>query len=111
MSNEEIKTFLGHILESIGDIENYMADLSPDQFLKSKIVQDAVTRRLEIMGEATKNIPKDFRAKYPEVPWQDIAGLRDVLIHHYFGVDQELTFDLIKNDIPNLKILITKLIL
>jgi len=72
---------------SIEKIEEYTTDVNEEEFYKNTFVQDAVLRRLEIIGEAVKNIPDDFRAKYPDIPWRQIAGMRDVLIHAYFGVN------------------------
>lgn len=95
--------FLKHILESIGLIEKYTKGFKKKKFKKSRKIQDAVIRNLEIIGEATKNLPKDFTAKHPEISWSKIAGLRDVLIHMYFGVDLDMTWDVIKNHLPDLK--------
>lgn len=81
------KIFLEHILQSIEAIEDYVKDLTKDDFLNSPIVQDAVIRRIEIIGEASKNLPEDFKNEHPEVLWKDIAGMRDILIHKYFGID------------------------
>jgi uncharacterized protein with HEPN domain len=66
-------------------------------------IQDAVIRRLEIIGEAVKNLPPDFKERYTNIPWQQIAGMRDVLIHEYFGVDLNLTWQTVREDIPSLK--------
>lgn len=66
-------------------------------------LQDAVIRRIEIMGEAVKNTAEDFKEKYPDVPWQDIAGTRDKLIHGYFGIDLELIWEVTQSNIPELK--------
>ena len=95
--------FLEHILESIELIEEYIENIDKDSFIKSKNIQDSVIRRLEIIGEAAKNLPFDFREKYNSIEWNKIAGMRDVLIHHYFGVDLKLIWNLIKKDIPKLK--------
>lgn len=78
--------YLDHILDSIGWIEEYTEGMEGPDFLSNKLVQDGTIRQIEIIGEATKNLSKDFREKYPQVPWKDIAGMRDRLIHHYFGV-------------------------
>jgi uncharacterized protein with HEPN domain len=96
-------TFIEHILESISLIEKYTDKLSKEDFLKSQSVQDAVIRRLEIIGEATKNINSGFKKDHSEIPWKKIAGMRDVLIHEYFGVDLELTWKTVKEDLPHLK--------
>lgn len=66
-------------------------------------LQDAVIRRIEIIGEAVKNIPDGIKGKYPEIPWKEIAGMRDILIHEYFGIDLELTWEVVTRDIPDLK--------
>lgn len=97
------KIFLQHILESIFEIEKYTMDVSEDKFMKSTQIQDAVIRRLEIIGEAAKNIPERIKIEYDFVPWKKVAGSRDVLIHAYFEVDLESVWDTATKDIPKLK--------
>ncbi|MEI7890745.1 MAG: DUF86 domain-containing protein [bacterium] len=104
------KIFLTHILKSIERIEDDTAGLSEAQFSRALTVQDAVVRRLEIIGEAVRNIADDFRKKHTKIPWKKMAGLRDVLIHEYFGVDMELVWKIINNDIPKLKKQILKIV-
>ncbi|VVB88458.1 Uncharacterised protein [uncultured archaeon] len=97
------EVFLEHILESIELIENYTANKTISDFIKSVQFQDSIIRRIEIIGEAVKNLPDDVKNSYPEVPWKKIAGMRDVLIHEYFGIDLELTWQVVQKDIPDLK--------
>lgn len=95
--------FIGHIIESIELIEGYSEKLTTDTFKKDQGMQDAIIRRLEIIGEAVKNIPSTFRAKYPEIPWKQMAGMRDILIHEYFDVDLPLTWAVVKRELPPIK--------
>lgn len=97
------RIFLQHILESIDKIEEFTSKIRLKDFLELAQVQDAVIRRLEIIGEAAKNIPADFKKKHPNIPWAEMAKTRDKLIHGYFGVDLELTWDIIENDLPALR--------
>jgi uncharacterized protein with HEPN domain len=97
------KFFLSHIIDSIILIEKYTGNIDAENFNNSIPIQDQVYRRLEIIGEAVKNLPQDFRSKFEEVDWKKIAGLRDVLIHNYFGIDSSLAWKVVKEEIPELK--------
>lgn len=95
--------FIGHILDEIIKIENSIKNLSKKDFKEDVDIQDATMRRLEIIGEATKNLPDKFKNKHKEIPWNKITGTRDKLIHHYFGVDLDLTWKIVKEEVPDLK--------
>lgn len=97
------KIFLKHILESIEEIEKYTTGVSGDKFFRDSQMQDAVIRRLEIIGEAVKNLPLAFRKKHVHIPWKEMGGMRDILIHEYFGVDIDLVWKVVEKDIPALK--------
>jgi len=99
----DMRLYIQDILESIEAIEEYVQSTTEEQFYRNRQVQDAVLRRLEIIGEAVKNLDEDFRNKYPEIPWKRVAGLRDVLIHEYFGVSLKRVWRVIKIDLVNLK--------
>lgn len=104
------QVFLKHILESIEWIEKETKNLSKDKFIQNVPRQDIVIRRLEIIGEAVKNLPAGFRKKYPDIPWQKIAGLRDKLIHGYFGIDLELVWEIVQKNLPPFKEQIKKIL-
>jgi uncharacterized protein with HEPN domain len=97
------KVFIQHMLDSIVLIEKYLQGKTKDDFFSSEQLQDAVIRRLEIIGEAVKNLPEEIIKKHPALPWKQIAGMRDILIHQYFGVDLELTWQVIQIEVPGLK--------
>ena len=107
IKNDQV--YLEHILEAITKIESFVIGLTKTDFDRNVMIQDAVIRNFEIIGEATKKISKQFTQSHAEVPWQDMAGMRDKLIHDYLDVDLEVVWKTIEVDLPLLKDLITKI--
>ena len=101
MSDENI--YLKHILDAIYRIEEYTTGIEYEEFSNKNIVQAAVIREIEIIGEASKKLTQVIKEKYANVPWKKIAGMRDKLIHDYMGVDIDAVWDTVKKDIPELK--------
>jgi uncharacterized protein with HEPN domain len=99
----EYKLYLEDILESITKIDDYIGNMNFDDLKADTRTIDAIVRNLEVIGEATKNIPSEIKDKYPNIEWKKIAGIRDILIHAYFTVDLEILWDIVKNKLPYLK--------
>ena len=95
--------YLRHILVEADYLVGEVAGLTRDDFLANETLRRAFVRSLEIIGEATKKVPEDFRAQHPLVEWRAMAGMRDRLIHDYFGADYELVWDVVRNRIPDLR--------
>lgn len=99
----DLKVYLEDIIESAKLIENYLDGVSDFDFGKDIGTQDKVIRRLEVIGEAVKNLPDFFREKHKSIPWRQIAGMRDVLTHEYFDVKVRRIWKVAKEDLPKLK--------
>lgn len=106
----DYRVYLDDILAAILKIERYTKRLSQRKFHRDAKTFDAVIRNLEIIGEAIKKVPGTVRSKHPDIEWKKIAGLRDILIHEYFGVDAEIIWDIVKNKLPGLKLQIKKML-
>jgi len=103
------RVYLAHILECIERIESYVAS-GKDVFFTQSLVQDAVIRNFEIIGEAAKRIPEAYRIANPKIPWSDLAAFRDVLIHQYEGISLPRVWQVIERELPSLKIAIASLL-
>jgi uncharacterized protein with HEPN domain len=104
MSSRADRDLLCDILEALRRAEAYSAGQSYGQFLADTKTQDAIIRTLEIVGEATKRLSQALRERYPEIPWKNMAGVRDKLIHDYFGVNVDIVWQIIRDELPPLAI-------
>lgn len=96
------RLYLGHILEAAGRIVAY-GERGEDAFRSDLMVQDAIVRNLQVMGEAVKKVSASTRTAHPEIPWKDIAGMRDRVVHDYFGISLEIVWDVVQNHVPPLR--------
>ncbi len=106
----DVVIYLQDIIDAMLAIEKFVGSLGFNEFKNDDMISSAVIRKFEIIGEATKQIPEDIRNAYPDVQWKEMAGMRDRLIHFYFGVKYELVWHTIKDVIPLLKPIINKII-
>ena len=100
MKDDEV--YLRHIRDAIGCVTDYTKG-GREEFLRSRQVQDAVIRNLEIIGEAVKRLSTEMRAQHPDIPWKQIAGMRDEMIHKYFGVDVAIVWKVVERHLPTLR--------
>lgn len=110
MSNRQTSELLLDIKEAAKRIGGYIRGMSYPEFLDDQKTQDAVVRNIEIIGEAVKKLPETFRAQHTGIPWKEIAGTRDKLIHDYFGVNFDILWNISKNEIPGIRNKIDKLL-
>jgi len=108
--SRDVLVYFEDILEAIKRIDTYTTDFHLDRFKSDPKTVDAVVRNFEIIGEAVKKIPDSIRKQHPSIEWQKIAGLRDILIHEYFGIDAEIIWDVIQTKLPSFKNTISKII-
>ncbi len=101
--------YIEHIQSSVNRIQSYTSGLNLDLFLENHMVQDAIVRQLEVIGEATKRISQDFRDQHQDIPWKDMAAMRDKLIHDYIEVDFKMVWNTARIDIPELERLLEAL--
>jgi uncharacterized protein with HEPN domain len=104
------QAYLQHILDEVDFLLSGTANVSFEQFIRDPTLTRACARSLEIIGEASKNVPDGFKRLHPEVDWRRLAGMRDKIIHHYFGVNWEIVWDAIKSKLPELRAQVTPLL-
>ena len=107
----EIADYLEDILEAIGEVETFVTWMTFETFAVDKKTVNAVIRSLEVLGEATKHVPASFRNKHPEIPWSRMAGMRDVLIHDYMGVDLKTVWKVAEERLSEIKPLIAEIVI
>jgi uncharacterized protein with HEPN domain len=107
---DEFLDYVEDVLKAMDDASTFVRGMNYDSFVKDRKTVYAVIRALEIIGEATKNIPTPVKARYPEIPWKDMAGMRDKVIHAYFGVDLKRVWSTVNVDIPAIKPCFEKLL-
>lgn len=100
---KDYRDYLKDIINSIDDISVFTKGMTFNRFIKDKKTSNAVVRSLEVMGEAAKHIPAPLRQRYRNIPWKSISGMRDKLIHEYFGVDLRIVWQTLKEELPSLK--------
>jgi uncharacterized protein with HEPN domain len=105
----EFRDYINDIIEATNNIQKFVQDLDYDHFFHDKKTTYAVVRGLEIIGEASKNIPNDIKENYPDIPWKEITGMRDKIAHEYFGVDLKIVWQTIQEDLPFYKKVINKI--
>jgi uncharacterized protein with HEPN domain len=110
MSDRRDRDYLGDIQEAMQRITAYIAGMAYEQFLKDIKTQDAVVRNLEVIGEATKSLSETLRRTHTHIPWKDLAGVRDKMIHHYFGVNYEIVWTIARKEVPELMPSISRLL-
>jgi len=106
----DYRLFIKDILEAIEDIEVFIGKMSFDTFHSDKKTRSAVVWKLEVIGEASKNVPASIRSKYKALPWKDMAGMRDKISHFYFGIDYQIVWEVVRRKLPTVKPVVKKML-
>ncbi len=109
MNDKDDLAFIEHILSSISAIGEFSEGMNKKELISNRLKQSAIVREIEIIGEAVKNISETLKNRHKDIEWKEIAGTRDKMIHHYFGVDLDIIWDIVKINIPKLKKKILKI--
>jgi len=109
-AKREFILYLEDMLQSMERIEEYLGSLNFRKFKMNYLIVDAIIRNFEIIGEASKNVPKNVQEKYPEIPWKKMYGLRNLIAHEYFGIDYEMIWEIAKKNLPQNRTDLTKII-
>ncbi len=96
----DYRVFLDDILEAVTKVPEYTAGFSDEQFFADRKTVEAVVWNLQIIGEAAKKVPEEIRSRYPDLPWRDMAGLQDIIVHQYFGIKLDVIWKIVQNDVP-----------
>ena len=109
MKDRDLRDYINDLVEACEDILSFTKGMSYSDFAGDKKTVNAVIRSLEVIGEATKKLPISFRDNYPDIPWRQMAGMRDKLIHEYFGIDKQMVWQAIEKHIPDILPLIKEI--
>jgi uncharacterized protein with HEPN domain len=109
MTSRDPRLYLAHIRDALADIASYTAP-GRDAFFASKMTRDAVVRNIEIIGEAVKRLPASLTEREPQIPWKNIAGMRDVIVHDYFEIDDQIVWSVVERELPKLREAIERLL-
>lgn len=107
MNEKDDSVYIEHMLECILRINQYIEN--KEQFYQSHLIQDAVVRNLQVMAESSQRLSVDTKKKYPEIPWKNISGFRNILVHGYLGVDLEIIWSVVEQELPGLETVLTKI--
>ena len=110
MKKRDYSDYLQDIIDSCSDVQEFIKGMSYSDFIGDKKTKSATIRAIEVIGEAVKNIPTAFRVKHPNIPWKQIAGMRDKLIHEYFGVDAKVLWKTATEDVPMIRVEFKKIV-